>query len=450
MFGKGDEAMKSSTRCTQLGSLFALLLLVLTACGGSSSGSGQTLHVLVGYNSTYPTQQKQWMKQISSEFQKLTGATIAWDTYSSASEEQTKLQTAIASGTGPDVFSLGTGNVPTAQATGGFYVLTNQDWEAVGGKSKFFARQLTESGQSPNQDIAIPWEMRPYAMVYNKELFQKAGITTPPTSWTQFVQDAEKMTNPAAGVYGAEMDPSDSYDPWKIWWMFDLQSGGRFISSDLKQAYLNSPQMVQAVEFWFDWVTKYKIADPSSMSWKAGDATQAFANGKVGMLISITPTVTPTLEKSAVAGKYAFAPMPTIPYGMQQLPPNGEPVETIVSGDMLAIAKYSTVKDLALKFINLITDYQHQIQWTSTFGDLPVNVQAANYLASKNPQIAAFVNAEAHATPTPFTGAWLSLEVALGGVSSKLANEVATNHYDPSHIKPLLDQANQQIQSQLR
>ncbi len=442
--------MKSSTRCTQLGSLFALLLLMLTACGGSSSGGGQTLHVLVGYNSTYPTQQKQWMKQISSEFQKLTGATIAWDTYSSASEEQTKLQTAIASGTGPDVFSLGTGNVPTAQATGGFYVLTNQDLEAVGGKSKFFARQLTESGQSPNQDIAIPWEMRPYAMVYNKELFQKAGITTPPMSWTQFVQDAEKMTNPAAGVYGAEMDPSDSYDPWKIWWMFDLQSGGRFISSDLKQAYLNSPQMVQAVEFWFDWVTKYKIADPSSMSWKAGDATQAFANGKVGMLISITPTVTPTLEKSAVAGKYAFAPMPTIPYGMQQLPPNGEPVETIVSGDMLAIAKYSTVKDLALKFINLITDYQHQIQWTSTFGDLPVNVQAANYLASKNPQIAAFVNAEAHATPTPFTGAWLSLEVALGGVSSKLANEVATNHYDPSHIKPLLDQANQQIQSQLR
>lgn len=441
--------MKSNTRRARLGSLFTLLLLVLAACGNGSGSSGQVLHVLVGANTTYPTQQKQWMKQTSSEFQKLTGATIAWDTYSSASEEQTKLQTSIASGTGPDVFSLGTGNVPTAQATGGFYTLTNQDWQTVGGKSKFFARQLTESGKSPDQDIAIPWEMRPYAMVYNKELFQKAGITAPPTSWTQFVQDAEKMTDPAAGVYGAEMDPSDSFDPWKIWWMFDLQSGGRLISPDLKQAYLNSPQMVQAVQFWFNWVTQYKIADPNSMAWKAGDATRAFANGKVGILISITPTVMPTLEKSAVAGNYAFAPMPTIPYNMQQLPPNGEPVETIVSGDMLAIASYSNEKDLALKFINLITDYQHQVQWTSTFGDLPVNTQAANYLAGKNPQIAAFVNAEASATPTPFTGAWLSLEVALGGVSSKLANEVATNHYDPSHIKPLLDQANQQIQSQL-
>jgi hypothetical protein len=44
---------------------------------------------------------------------------------------------------------------------------------------------------------------------------------------------------------------------------------------------------------------------------------------------------------------------------------------------------------------------------------------------------------------------WGPLEVSLAGVSSKLANEVATNRYDPSHVKPLLDQANRQIQSQL-
>jgi multiple sugar transport system substrate-binding protein len=308
---------------------------------------------------------------------------------------------------------------------------------------------MTMAGKSPDQEIAVPWEMRPYAMVYNKDLFQKAGITAPPTNWTQFVQDAQKMTDTSAGVYGAEMDPSDSYDPWKIWWMFALQMGGQFFSPDLKTAQLNSPQMVDAVRFWFDWATQYKIVNPNSMTWKASDATQAFLNGKVGILISITPTIIPTLQKSSVAGKYAFAPMPTIPYGMQQRPPGGVPAETIVSGDMLAVASYSNVKDLAFKFINLVTDEQHQIQWTQTFGDLPVNVQAANSLASKDPQTAAFIQAEAGALPTAFTGAWLPLEVSLGGVSSKLANEVATNRYSPSHIKPLLDQVNQQIQSQL-
>ncbi len=138
------------------------MLLALTACGGGSSSQGQTLHVLVGYNSTYPTQQKQWMQQIASEFQKANGATIAWDTYSSSNEEQTKLQTSIVSGSGPDIFSFGTTFVPTAQATKGFTTLTDQDWKLVGGKSRFFQQQLTMSGSSPNQLIAVPWVMRPF------------------------------------------------------------------------------------------------------------------------------------------------------------------------------------------------------------------------------------------------------------------------------------------------
>jgi len=173
--------MKANTRCASLWlSLLMLLSLALAACGGGTSNSqGQTLHVLIGYNSTYPTQQKQWMQQISSEFQKMTGSTLAWDTYSSSSEEQTKLQTSIVSGSGPDVFSFGTTFVPTAQATKGFTTLTDQDWQTVGGKSRFFQQQLTMSGSSPNQLIAVPWVMRPFAMVYNKGLSRKQVLLLP-------------------------------------------------------------------------------------------------------------------------------------------------------------------------------------------------------------------------------------------------------------------------------
>lgn len=447
--------------------LITLLVLILTACGGGSGsvqatpasspgsincngcGNGQTVHALMPYNTVYSTQQKQWFQQISNEFKQDTGATVAWDTYSSSSDEQTKLQTAVVSGSGPDIFDLGTTFVPTAQATGGFTPMTNQDWQAAGGKDRFFQQQLTMSGTSPDKQIAVPFVMRPYAMVYNTALFQKAGITKPPTTWSEFVQDAQKINDPTASVYGTEMDPSDSFDPWKIFWTFAEQMGSGFLSPDLKQAQLNTPQAVSAVQFWFNWATQYKIVDPNSMSWKSGDAIRAFAGGKVGMLIMVTPTITPTLKKSSVASNYAFAPMPTIPYGMQQRPANGVPASTIVSGDMLSVASYSTVKDLAYRLINLITDYQHQIAWTKTFGDLPTNLQAANYLAGQDPQTAAFVKAEEGALPTPLTGVWGPLEVALAGVSSKLANKVATNSYNPADVKPLLDQANQQIQSQL-
>jgi multiple sugar transport system substrate-binding protein len=429
--------------------LFAMLpLLFVAACGGGGGG-GKTLRVLIPVNANYGPQQQQWMQQVNADFKKKTGATISWDTFNGTSEEETKLQTAITSGSGPDVFQIGTTFVPTAQSTGGFNVLSSDDWQKAGGKDRFFQQQLTMSGISPDKQIAVPFVMRPFVMVYNKALFQKAGISAPPKTWTEFVNDAQKMTNASAGVYGAEMDPSDSFDPWKIWWTFALQDGGRFLSKDLKQAHLDSAESVSAVQFWFDWATKYKIVDPSSMSWKAPDALRAFANGKAAMLIMVTPTIRPTLDKSTVKGQYAFAPMPTVPYGMQQPPSNAIPVETIVSGDDLAVANYSQNQDLAYQFINLVTDKAHQLQFTKDFGDLPTNVDAAQQLASQDPQTAAFVEAEKGATPTPMTGEWGSLEVTLAGVSSKLANAVATHNYSPSQAQTLMSQANQQVQGQL-
>lgn len=439
-------------------SLLFLLPLLFAACqsnnnsnsASGNSNAGQTLHVLIDYNASYSTLQKQWMQQVGSAFQKETGATIAWDTYNSTSDEQTKLQTATISGSGPDVFSLGTTFVPTAQATKGFTVLSDQDWQAVGGKDRFFPQQLTMSGSSSSQEIAVPWRMQPFSMVYNTTMFKNAGIAAPPTTWTEFVNDAQKLTDAKNGIYGAEIDPSDSFDPWKILWMFSEQMGGDFLSPDLHTAQLNSPQAKNSTQFWFDWATKYHIVDPNSMAWKATDATQNFDNGKVGMMIMVTPTAIPSLNQSKVKGQYAFAPMPTIPYGLQQRPANGKPAATIVSGYMLAVADYSNLKDLAFKFINFVTDYQQQLQWTQDFGDLPANAQAARYLGGKDPQTAAFLKAEQGATPTPFSGAWGPLEVSLAGVCSKLANQVATNHYSPANIQPLLDQANQQIQSQLQ
>jgi multiple sugar transport system substrate-binding protein len=69
-------------------SLFALMSLVLVACSaGSGSAGGQTLHVLMGINTTYPAQQKRWFQQISSEFQKETGSTVAFDTYNGSDDE---------------------------------------------------------------------------------------------------------------------------------------------------------------------------------------------------------------------------------------------------------------------------------------------------------------------------------------------------------------------------
>jgi multiple sugar transport system substrate-binding protein len=219
---------------------------------------------------------------------------------------------------------------------------------------------------------------------------------------------------------------------------------GDYVSKDLKTAQFTSEEVETAVKFWFDWATKYKIVDPNSMTWDATDALTAFANGKVGMLIMITSNIDPTLKDSKVNGKYEYAPMPTILYGMEAIPAGGEPTPSIVSGDYLGVADYSDAQDTALQLINLMTDYQNQLDYFEAVGDLPCNNKAA-----KSDTVKTFAEAERNATPTPFTGAFGPIELIMGSVSTKLGNKIATNSFSPSDIKEQLKRANEEAQAQL-
>jgi multiple sugar transport system substrate-binding protein len=429
------------------GVLAGVSALGLAGCGGGSASG--PLNILAGKSTSFPTEQEAWLKDVSKQLKKEAGSGLEWDFYDSAETEQQKLQTAMTSGTGPDVFILGSTFVPTAVATNGFRELSSADWKKAGGKERIFPRQLTMAGTTPDKLITVPFVMRPFGMVYNTELFEKAGLSAPPKTWNEFVEYAKEMTDPSQKVYGAEMDPADSYDPWKILWTFTRQMGGDYVSKDLKTAQFTSEEVETAVRFWFDWVTKYKIVDPNSMTWDATDALTNFANGNVGMLIMITSNIDPTLKESKVKGKYAYAPMPTIPYGMNRIPSGGEPTPSIVSGDYLGIADYSDAQDTALQLINLMTDYQNQIDYYEAVGDLPCNIKAVDELSGKSQTVKTFAESEKDATPTPFTGAFGPIELIMGSVSAKLGNKIATDSFSPSDVDAELKRANEEAQAQL-
>ena len=47
--------------------------------------------------------------------------------------------------------------------------------------------------QYNGKQYGIPWDMGMIGFWYNKELFQKAGITTPPTNWDEFLAAIPKL-----------------------------------------------------------------------------------------------------------------------------------------------------------------------------------------------------------------------------------------------------------------
>ena len=193
--------MGRTRRSLLAGASATALALILAACGGgepggSGGGGGgdQTLNVLVNSNAQFPEEQQAWFKETAEKFKAQTGATINWETFATANDELTKIQTSVVSGEGPDVYGLGTTFTPTAYSTNAFVKLGDAEWEKLGGKEKFVPSSLGISGPDESNQVGIPFVSRPFVMVYNTELLEKAGIDKPATTWDELTEQAKKLT----------------------------------------------------------------------------------------------------------------------------------------------------------------------------------------------------------------------------------------------------------------
>ena len=407
-----------SMRSALVGAGASVLVVALAACsgGGSSSGggtggSGGSLDVLVNVNAQYPNEQKAWFESTAAKFKAQTGATITWETFASANDELTKIQTSVVSGQGPDVYSVGTTFTPTAYSTKAFVTLGDAEWKAIGGKDKFVPASLGISGPDANNQVGIPFVSRPYVMAYNKDLLKAAGIDKPATTWDELTAQSKKLTKD--GQYGLAIAYKDNFDPWKFAWGMAIQNGNKII--DGKTAKISDPSVKKAFETYFGWLTTDKVVDPASVGWANAQALAAFTSGKAAYFPMTTYTSAPALDKSDVKDKYAFALLPTVPPGQTSRPSGGVDAASILSGDNLVVADYSKNKDLAFQFVKLITDKDAQDEYFKIFGQIPVNAQSAQALQA-NDRLKVIADAADKSVATPFSGAWGDVQLALTNV----------------------------------
>jgi multiple sugar transport system substrate-binding protein len=421
----------------------------LAACGStdtadSNSNAGKTINALVQANSIYPEQQRQFFADVSDRFKSATGASVNFETFASPNDELTKIQTSVLSGQGPDVYSLGTTFTPTAYATGAFVELTADDWTKLGGRDKFLPATLGISGPDRNREVGVPFASRPFVMAYNKEMLAAAGIDKPSDSWDGLLDQARKVTR--SGQYGLAIAYADSFDPWKFIWAMSVQSGNPLVNGS--KAQLDDPSTLRAYQTYFGWLAKDKVVDPAAAGWKNAQAIAAFGAGRAAFLPMVSATSKVTLDKSAVAGKYAYAVMPTIAPGATSLPSGGKPATSILSGDNLVVAKYSKNKDLALALVKLLTDPELQQAYYEKFGELPTNAAYAKTLQG-DPALAAIVDSSSKAVGTPFTGAWSQIQLELVNVVVQSVPNLSAGKVDDAALRNLLGQAQSKAQAAL-
>ncbi|MBU2664701.1 extracellular solute-binding protein [Actinoplanes bogorensis] len=425
------------------------LALGTAACGGDdegggSGGAGKTLNVLIGANTQYPDEFAAWQKDISTKFKAATGAEVKFETFASANDELTKIQTSVVSGSGPDVYAVGTTFTPTAYSTGAFVKMGDDEWGKIGGKEKFNPATLGISGPDEQNQVGIPWVSRPFVMAYNTDLLKAAGIDKPATTWDELTAQAKQLTK--GDQYGLAVAYKDNFDPWKFVWGMSTQAGNPLV--DGKTAKLQDPAVQKAYQTYFGWLANDKVVDPAAIGWTNPQALAAFAKGKTGYFLLTTTTASNSLEQGAVKGKWKFALLPTVPPGATSRPANGVEAASILSGDNLLVADYSKNKDLAFEYVKLVTDSDAQLDYYKKFGNLPANAAALQSLAS-DAQLEPVTEAAKKSVATPFTGAWADIQLALTNVAVQTLPELTKGPLNTAQLDSRIADAQKAAQTSL-
>ncbi|MEO8168648.1 MAG: extracellular solute-binding protein, partial [bacterium] len=120
--------------------------------------------------------------------------------------------------------------------------------------------------RNPDDLFAIPCAIGLTILFYNKNIFDKAGIPYPDSTWTydDLIRVAKKLTVDKDGdgvtdQYGLIFDPHYTGLETVI-----HSLGGRTLSKDLSCAALDEPATIHALQFVQDMFVKEKIAPPAS------------------------------------------------------------------------------------------------------------------------------------------------------------------------------------------
>jgi multiple sugar transport system substrate-binding protein len=199
-----------------------------------------------------------------------------------------RLLTSLAAGAPPDVFRLDNGDVPALVNRG--VVLDLAPYLTRAGVDIGCLDQKALSVFSRGNAVyALPRGYTPMVVIYNKNLFDRAGIPYPTDDWTwdDFLRIAKHLTRDTDGdgaidQWGTLVDPRPSrWIPW-VW-----AGGGDVLCSDGRRAggCLDAPVTIEAIRWYTGWMTTQGVAPRIHNQFQSvGDDFRLFQSGRVAMM----------------------------------------------------------------------------------------------------------------------------------------------------------------------
>lgn len=220
-------------------------------------------------------------------------------------------------------------------------------------KRNDFYESVWRFGTFEDKQYGIPWIAHSMALIYNKTMFEEAGLdpNAPPTTWDELYAYAEKLTS--GEQYGYGLVGKQGHDMAWSWYNLVRQNGGTLASQDGDDwsVALNSPEALEALEFY---IKLRNVAPPETTTTGGGEANTLFIQKRVAMYV---------LGPWAVAGINKDAP--DIEVGVAPLPYSMMPATTAGAG-LLTVPRTTKHPEAAWRLINFLTEVENQVKLVST------------------------------------------------------------------------------------
>ena len=386
------------------------LLLSITGCGSADGKTHLTFQI-------WDVAQRESMEAICDAYTAQHPDVEIEVQVTNWTEYWTKLEAAAESNTMPDIFWMHTNQILYYSDFGMLADVTDlyADEDPNYYQNHFSEISIGNASGSDGRLYGVPKDKDNLVLVYNKEMFDAAGVAYPTDQWTwDDMTDASQKIYDKTGKYGFMAYNDDQMG----YWSFVYQAGGCILTEDKTRAGFDQPATRRGMEFYvglqdYDWCPKQAyFAETAPGTAFFSEIGSMYVEGNWELMNKC-------VSFPNMAGKWDIAPMPMCPD-----PASGDGRATISNGLCYSTAAKGKTRDIALDVIKFFGTEEAQLL-ASSYG-----AAISAYNGTEQPYFDAFDKA----------GYDINVEVLMDQFAYGVQN--VNNAAKPKWKSPVLDELN--------